>query len=101
MGTETREVVPFEKMPKRVVGAFLAAEDDNFYNHEGIDYYGIMRAFIVNLKAGKLIQGGSTITQQVAKSFLLTKERTISRKIKDLLLARKIEIKFSIDDIFI
>ena len=99
MGTETREVVPFEKMPKRVVGAFLAAEDDNFYNHEGIDYYGIMRAFIVNLKAGKLIQGGSTITQQVAKSFLLTKERTISRKIKDLLLARKIEEKFSKDEI--
>lgn len=99
IGNETRDVVPFEKMPKKVVGAFLAAEDDNFYNHEGIDYYGIMRAFIVNLKEGRLVQGGSTITQQVAKSFLLTKERTISRKIKDLLLARKIEQKFTKEEI--
>lgn len=99
IGTETREVVAFDKMPKRVVGAFLAAEDDNFYNHEGIDYYGIIRAFIVNMKEGRLVQGGSTITQQVAKSFLLTKERTISRKVKDLLLARKIEQKFSKDEI--
>lgn len=99
IGTETREVVPFDKMPKKVVGAFLAAEDDNFYNHEGIDYYGIIRAFIVNMKEGRLVQGGSTITQQVAKSFLLTKERTISRKVKDLLLARKIEQKFSKDEI--
>ena len=99
IGAETREVVPFEKIPKRVVGAFLAAEDDNFYNHEGIDYYGIVRAFIVNLKEGRLVQGGSTITQQVAKSFLLSKERTISRKIKDLLLARKIEQKFSKEEI--
>ncbi len=99
IGTETREVVSFEKMPKKVVNAFLAAEDDNFYNHEGIDYYGIVRAFIVNMKEGRLVQGGSTITQQVAKSFLLTKERTISRKVKDLLLARKIEQKFSKEEI--
>jgi penicillin-binding protein 1A len=99
IGTETREVVPFEKIPPKVVDAFLAAEDDNFYNHEGIDYYGIMRAFLVNLKEGRLVQGGSTITQQVAKSFLLTKERTISRKIKDLLLARKIEQKFTKQEI--
>lgn len=99
IGTETRDVVPFEKIPKKVVDAFLAAEDDNFYQHEGIDYYGIMRAFLVNLKKGRLVQGGSTITQQVAKSFLLTKERTISRKIKDLLLARKIEQKFTKEEI--
>lgn len=99
IGTETRDVVSFDKMPKKVVDAFLAAEDDNFYNHEGIDYYGIMRAFIVNLKEGRLVQGGSTITQQVAKSFLLSKERTISRKIKDLLLARKIEQKFTKEEI--
>lgn len=99
IGTETRDVVPFDKIPKPVVNAFLSAEDDNFYNHEGIDYYGIMRAFIVNLKEGRLVQGGSTITQQVAKSFLLSKERTISRKVKDLLLARKIEQKFSKEEI--
>lgn len=99
IGNETRDVVPFDKIPKRVVDAFLAAEDDNFYQHEGIDYYGILRAFIVNLREGRLVQGGSTITQQVAKSFLLTKERTISRKVKDLLLARKIEQKFSKEEI--
>ncbi len=99
MGAETREVVPFKKIPPKVVGAFLAAEDDNFYAHQGIDYYGIARAFLVNMKEGRLVQGGSTITQQVAKSFLLTKERTISRKVKDLLLARKIEQKFSKDEI--
>jgi penicillin-binding protein 1A len=99
IGQETRDVVPFKKIPPRIVGAFLAAEDDNFFNHEGIDYYGIMRAFLVNMKEGRLVQGGSTITQQVAKSFLLTKERTLSRKIKDLLLARKIEQKFSKEEI--
>lgn len=99
IGKETREVVEFEKIPPRVVAAFLAAEDDNFFQHEGIDYYGILRAFVVNLKEGRLVQGGSTITQQVAKSFLLSKERTISRKIKDLLLARKIEQKFSKEEI--
>lgn len=99
IGVETREVVEFENMPKHVVSAFLAAEDDNFYNHEGIDYYGILRAFMVNIKQGRLVQGGSTITQQVAKSFLLTRERTISRKVKDLLLARKIEQKFSKEEI--
>lgn len=99
IGLETRDVVPFDKIPKKVVDAFLAAEDDNFYNHQGIDYKGIARAFLTNLQAGRLEQGGSTITQQVAKSFLLSKERTISRKIKDLLLARKIEEKFSKEEI--
>lgn len=99
IGVETREVVPFDKIPKRVVDAFLAAEDDNFYHHQGIDYLGIIRAFAVNLKEGKLVQGGSTITQQVAKSFLLSNERTISRKVKDLLLARKIEEKFTKEEI--
>jgi len=99
IGTETRDVVAFDKMPEKVVNAFLAAEDDNFYNHEGIDYFGIVRAFVKNMKEGRLVQGGSTITQQVAKSFLLTKERTISRKVKDLLLARKIEQKFTKEEI--
>ncbi len=99
VGLETREVVNFEDIPPKVVEAFLAAEDDNFYNHEGIDYYGIMRAFIVNMKEGRLVQGGSTITQQVAKSFLLSKERTFTRKIKDLLLARKIEQNFTKEEI--
>ncbi len=99
IGKETRDVIEFKDIPPRVVGAFLSAEDDNFYNHEGIDYLGIVRAFIVNMKEGRLVQGGSTITQQVAKSLLLSKERTLSRKIKDLLLARKIEQKFTKEEI--
>ncbi|MFA5582868.1 MAG: PBP1A family penicillin-binding protein [Bacteriovoracaceae bacterium] len=99
LGLENRDVIEFKDIPPSIVSAFLAAEDDNFYNHKGIDYYGILRAFIVNLRAGKLVQGGSTITQQVAKSFLLTRERTITRKIKDLLLAHKIEQKLSKEDI--
>lgn len=99
IGKETRDVVDFKDIPPRVVSAFLSAEDDNFYNHQGIDYLGIVRAFVVNMKEGRLVQGGSTITQQVAKSLLLTKERTLSRKVKDLLLARKIEQKFTKEEI--
>jgi penicillin-binding protein 1A len=99
IGKETRDVVAFKQIPARVVNAFLAAEDDNFWHHSGVDYRGIARAFMVNLKEGRLVQGGSTITQQVAKSLLLSKERTLSRKIKDLLLAQKIEEKFSKEDI--
>lgn len=99
IGKETRDVIPFKEIPPRVVDAFLAAEDDNFWNHKGVDYFGIARAFMVNLKEGRLVQGGSTITQQVAKSLLLSKERTLSRKVKDLLLAQKIEEKFSKEDI--
>ena len=91
IGKETRDVVQFKEIPTRVVDAFLAAEDDNFWNHKGVDYLGIARAFMVNLKEGRLVQGGSTITQQVAKTLLLSKERTLSRKVKDLLLAQKME----------
>ncbi len=99
IGKETRDVVQFKEIPTRVVDAFLAAEDDNFWNHKGVDYLGIARAFMVNLKEGRLVQGGSTITQQVAKTLLLSKERTLSRKVKDLLLAQKMEEKFSKEDI--
>ncbi|WP_127715678.1 penicillin-binding protein 1A [Halobacteriovorax sp. HLS] len=99
IGKERREVTQFSDIPKRVVGAFLSAEDDNFYEHKGVDYFGVVRAFIANLKAGKVVQGGSTITQQVAKSLLLSQERSIARKIKDFLLAQRIEEKFSKEEI--
>lgn len=99
VGKEDRDVVPISEVPKSVISAFIAAEDDNFYNHSGIDYKGILRATLINLKAGRVVQGASTITQQVAKSLLLTSERTFSRKIKDLLLARKIEEKLTKDEI--
>lgn len=99
VGKERREIIEFEKIPARIVHSFLSAEDDNFYNHSGIDYIGIARAMLKNLKAGRIVQGASTITQQVAKSLLLTNERTFSRKIKDLLLAKKIEDKFTKNEI--
>jgi penicillin-binding protein 1A len=99
LAREKREVVRFDEIPKLIVDAFLSAEDDNFYNHKGVDYLGIVRAMIANIKAGRVVQGGSTITQQVAKSLLLSREKTITRKIKDLLLALKIEKRFTKQEI--
>jgi penicillin-binding protein 1A len=90
LATERREFVPFEKIPARLIQAFLAAEDRRFYEHGGIDYRGIARALGANLRAGEVAQGGSTITQQVAKSFL-SSERTIQRKIREAILARRLE----------
>ena len=66
IGVEKREIVKMEDIPKVVIDAFLSAEDDSFYEHKGVDYLGVLRALIVNIKAGKVVQGGSTITQQVA-----------------------------------
>ena len=91
IGLEKREIVNIEDIPQIVIDAFLSAEDDSFFEHKGIDYLGIARAMVANLKAGKIVQGGSTITQQVAKSLLLSNKRSITRKIKDFLLARQIE----------
>ncbi len=99
LGRENRDVSEFKEIPKRVVDAFLSAEDDSFYEHTGVDYMGVLRALVANLRAGKVVQGGSTITQQVAKSLLLSRERSITRKIKDFLLAQKIEEKFSKEEI--
>lgn len=96
---EKRDLAKIDEIPKLVIDAFLSAEDDNFYNHTGVDYMGVVRAMFANLKAGKFVQGGSTITQQVAKSLLLSKERTVTRKIKDFLLAQRIEKKLTKDEI--
>jgi len=95
LSLEKRELTSIDEIPQRVIDTFLAAEDDNFYNHSGIDYTGIARAMLINIKAGRVVQGASTITQQVAKSLLLSNERTFTRKIKDLILAKKIEEKLT------
>jgi penicillin-binding protein 1A len=79
---ERRIVVPISKIPKILIDAFVAAEDARFYEHEGIDLFGIARAFVKNIEAGSIVQGGSTITQQVAKSFFLSMEKSYSRKIR-------------------
>src|SRR3990170_2224650 len=96
---ERRIVVPVSKIPLRLVKAFLAAEDAQFYQHKGIDYWSILRAFYRNISAGKIVQGGSTITQQVARSFFLTPERSMRRKITEALLAYRIEKNLSKDEI--
>ncbi|MDH5541559.1 MAG: PBP1A family penicillin-binding protein [Nitrospinota bacterium] len=88
---EKRILRSLDEIPELMKLASLAIEDDNFYNHHGIDLWGIARAAIVNFKAGTIVQGGSTITQQVAKLLYLTRERTFKRKIKEVLLSLQIE----------
>ena len=97
--TERRTVVPIGQLPAHVKLAVLAAEDSGFYEHEGLNYYGILRAFVVNLRSGRTRQGGSTITQQVVKNLLLDPERTYKRKIREALLARRLEQELSKDEI--
>ena len=92
---ERRIVVPINKIPNKLIQAFVAAEDASFFEHEGIDFVSIFRAAIKNIRAGGIVQGGSTITQQVAKSLLLTPERKFSRKFKEAILAWRIEQNFT------
>ena len=88
---ERRYVVPLEEIPKHVQDAFVSAEDGNFWTHGGIDYLGIARAMYTNVKEGRMAQGASTITQQVTKNFLLSNEKKLERKIKEAILAKRIE----------
>jgi len=99
LGEVRRIYVPINKIPPHVIKAFLAAEDANFYKHKGIDFISLLRALLKNLAAGKIVQGGSTITQQVVKSLLLSPERTFSRKIKEIFLAWQIEKHLTKDEI--
>ncbi len=96
---ERRIILPFSKIPKMLTEAFLAAEDSRFYKHKGIDLFSIVRAFFKNIEAGTIVQGGSTITQQVTKSFLLTPEKSYTRKIKEAILAYRIDKAFTKDEI--
>ena len=96
---ERRVVVPISRIPRRLIEAFVSAEDSNFYKHRGIDLVSIARAAIKNLLAGGVVQGGSTITQQVTKSLLLTPERSFERKFKEAILAYRIENRLSKDEI--
>ncbi len=88
---ERRIIVPSQDIPEKLKQAFIAAEDARFYKHQGIDLISIVRAFFKNLEAGTIVQGGSTITQQVTKSFFLTPERSYDRKIKEAILAYRID----------
>jgi penicillin-binding protein 1A len=96
---ERRIIRPLEEIPQELINAFIAAEDSRFYKHKGIDFYSIIRAFIKNLQAGTIVQGGSTITQQVTKSFLLSPERSYTRKLKEAILAYRIDQTFNKDEV--
>ena len=96
---ERRYITALKDMPPYLTKAFLAAEDVRFYEHGGVDFFGILRASFKNLQAGEIVQGGSTITQQVVKSLLLTPERTMTRKLKEALLAYRIDHSLSKDEI--
>ncbi len=96
---ERRTLVDYEKIPKNLVNAFLAAEDDQFFQHKGINPQAIFRAALANMRAGRTVQGGSTITQQVAKTLMLTSEKTLTRKLRDILLALEMEKNLSKEEI--
>lgn len=96
---EKRELVPMDQVPVVLRQAIIAAEDANFYHHEGLDFFGILRALVKNIRAGEIVQGGSTITQQVVKSLLLTPERSLKRKIREAILAYRLERSLSKDEI--
>lgn len=96
---EKREVVPLEKIPPHLVKAFIAMEDNEFYDHFGINPKGIVRAFFVNLVSGRVKQGGSTITQQLSKILLTSGERSIYRKIKEAFISLMIEMFYTKDEI--
>ncbi|NPB09160.1 MAG: PBP1A family penicillin-binding protein, partial [Thermodesulfobacteria bacterium] len=96
---ERRFPVPITQMPHHLIQAFVAAEDARFYEHRGIDFWGIVRAAIKDIKARRIVQGGSTITQQVARSLLLSRERSFVRKLKEAILAWEIDSALTKDEI--
>jgi penicillin-binding protein 1A len=93
-------VVPFDSIPDSTKLAFLAAEDAHFYEHEGLNYLGVLRALWANLRAGRTVQGGSTITQQVVKNILLDTRRTYRRKVRETILSRRLEQHLTKNEIF-
>jgi len=93
------DYIPYHDLPASLIDAVVATEDRNFFHHFGIDPFGLARAMFANIRAHHVVQGGSTITQQVAKNVFLTPERSFNRKIKEMLLALKLEHRFSKEDI--
>ena len=91
---ENRETIPYEQLPRDLVNAVVAVEDNKFYQHSGYDLFGIVRAALKNVTAGHVRQGASTITQQLARNSFALKDRTFRRKLLELFLARRIEQHF-------
>ena len=98
-GPATRDKLPLDKLPKQVIQAFIAAEDRRFYQHHGVDYLGLMRAIGRNVSKGEMLEGGSTLTQQLARMVFLNQDRSLIRKIREAMLAQKLEREVSKDQI--
>ncbi len=99
MGTEKRTVVPYNAIPQVLVQAVVSAEDADYFKHGGLDYRGMVRAFIEDVLRGRRAQGGSTITQQVVKNLVLSPERTLRRKVQEIILARQLSQKLSKEEV--
>ena len=98
-GEEKRDLVSLDKIPEHLIYAVIAVEDQNFYNHFGIDIRGIVRSTVANIRARRVVQGGSTISQQLIRSTFLSGERTFSRKIREVILTLELERRYSKDEI--
>lgn len=96
---ENREVVPISKIPTELKLAIMAVEDARFYEHHGVDFHGVMRALLRNFKEKRVVEGASTITQQLARNLFLTRRKTLSRKLQEMMLALQIERKYSKEEI--
>jgi penicillin-binding protein 1A len=99
LGAEKRTVVAYADIPQKLVQAVISAEDADYFKHGGLDYRGMARAFIEDVLRGRRAQGGSTITQQVVKTMLLSPERTLRRKVQEIILARQLTQKLSKEDV--
>jgi penicillin-binding protein 1A len=99
LASKRRVILPFEAVPTRQFQAFTAIEDRRFYEHGGLDYRGALRALLANLRAGRVVQGGSTITQQVARALLGSSEQTFQRKVREAILARRLESRYTKNEI--
>jgi penicillin-binding protein 1A len=100
IGEQRRIPVRYEQLPKRLIQAFLATEDDRFFRHHGVDWQGILRAAVANLKAGGIRQGASTITMQVARDMFLTPRRDMKRKMSEIYISLLMESEFTKEEIF-
>src|SRR3989338_2416706 len=96
---ENRQVVPLSKISPYFQKALIATEDPNFYTHHGLDFYGIFRASLKNIAYGRIVEGGSTITQQLARNLFLTQRKTITRKLAEAILAMQIERRYTKEEI--
>jgi penicillin-binding protein 1A len=98
-GDEIRTIVSLNEVPDYLIYAILAAEDNRFFEHFGLDFRGIIRATLINLRRGAMVQGGSTITQQLARTAFLTKEKSLERKVQETVLTLELERRYSKDQI--